>query len=96
MQARNTLREANISTVFSITPWPISTLGSSVSPKLAVNGSSSAQFPATWILPHATVCAINQFSPVSGLFLLDYYMIFEYKIQNTIFEYKNTKIEKIK
>lgn len=96
MQARNTRREANISTVFSITPWHISILGSSASPKLAVNGNSSAPFPATWILPRAIVCVINPFSPVSGLFLLDYYMIFEYKIQNVIFEYKNTKIEKIK
>ena len=96
MQARNTLREANISTVFSTTPWPIFILGSSVSPKLAVNGNYSAPSPATWISPRAIVCAINPFSPVSGLFLLDYYMIFEYKIQNTIFEYKNTKIEKIK
>ena len=96
MPVRNTPREANISTVFSITLWPISILGSSVSPKPAVNGNSSAPFPATWILPRVIVCAINPFSPVSGLFLLDYNMIFEYKIQNTIFEYKNTKIEKIK
>lgn len=91
MQARNTPREANIFTVFSTIPWPISTLGSSVSPKSAVNGNSSALFPATWISPRAIVCAINPFSPVSGLFLLDYYMISEYKIQNTIFEYETQK-----